>query len=155
MAPTATQAKILSNAYAHGGTLNDGTGPAIKRYLALVHTKSSRARELFHGGPDNVTRTGSKLRVKLELHIGEDGLVSPSSEAVLSDFEAQKKLKRQKTAMTDLEVLGVSVSSTFILWQQQETNHVEASLPRRPPRPTIIHRRQASTACHLGFFLQG
>jgi hypothetical protein len=138
LATTATQAKILSKSYAHREALNDKVGPAVKRYLALVHTKSLHARQLRgecgslpftsqNNGTPTITdihrktslqrnttlQVGAKGSINVDLYINEDGFVSLWEAAIkgLPVSEVQQKSNRRRSALTDVEVLGVSVRS--------------------------------------------
>jgi hypothetical protein len=135
LAPTTIQAKVLSKAYAHREIYNDKVGSAVKKYLALVHTKSLHAQQLPNeddllafvsqgngraAGPlskvlremKGMLQVGAKGSINVDLYINEAGLVSLWEETVkgLPESDVQQKSKRRKSALTDVEVLGVSVS---------------------------------------------
>jgi hypothetical protein len=63
-------------------------------------------------GMKDTLQVGAKGSINVDLYINEDGLVSLWEETVkgLPQSDVQQKSKRRKSALTDVEVLGVSVS---------------------------------------------
>lgn len=117
LATTQTQAKTLSKAFAPSTELTKPPLKASKKYLALVHTHSPKAKEIFGGTRSSDPQVGTKRRIDLDLYINREGLVSLWANVVnrLGHADLESALKRKRMAVSEVEVLGISVSTMSLL----------------------------------------
>jgi hypothetical protein len=83
-----------------------------KRYIALVHTYSPRAKELLGSTKSPGPQIGTKRRVELDLYVNRDGvsLWANVVQRIRHAADLENSLKRKKIALSEVEVLAVSVS---------------------------------------------